>query len=165
MHRASLNLIQDISLESLLERIGAEACRQANARYAVVGVLNENNEMDKVISMGMDDGRIARIHNVPGGDCITAVLLRTRRRVHIENAALDPQCKDDAALQDGSEVCFVGVPVKLSDRFLGKFSWAAKWASRILQMKMSRCWNPGLMLLRRLTMPACMSNCCVASAN
>ena len=120
MHRASLNLIQDISLESLLERIGVEACRQANARYAVVGVLNENNEMDKVISMGMDNGRIARIPNVPGGDCITAALLRTRRRVHIENAALDPQCNEDAAMLDNGDVSFLGVPVKLGDRFLGQ---------------------------------------------
>jgi two-component system, NarL family, sensor histidine kinase DevS len=38
LHRASLELVRDISLESLLHRIATMACEQVNARYAAVGV-------------------------------------------------------------------------------------------------------------------------------
>ena len=37
LHRASLELIKDVSLEHLLERIAVTACEQAGARYAASG--------------------------------------------------------------------------------------------------------------------------------
>jgi len=40
LHSASLELVKDVSLETLLERIAATACEQAGARYAALGVLD-----------------------------------------------------------------------------------------------------------------------------
>ena len=61
LHRASLELVQDISLESLLERIAIVACEQVAARYAAVGVLNENGELDQFIPIGMTPAEIRRM--------------------------------------------------------------------------------------------------------
>ena len=41
LHQASLELVKDVSLETLLERIATVACEQADARYAAVGALND----------------------------------------------------------------------------------------------------------------------------
>ncbi len=38
LHKASLELVKDVSLEHLLYRIAATACEQANAQYAALGV-------------------------------------------------------------------------------------------------------------------------------
>ena len=40
LHQASLELVKDVSLETLLERIATVACEQAEARYAALGVLD-----------------------------------------------------------------------------------------------------------------------------
>ena len=40
LHQASLELVQEVSLEHLLERIVQAACEQVGARYAAVGVLD-----------------------------------------------------------------------------------------------------------------------------
>ncbi len=61
LHRASLELVQDISLESLLERIAIVACEQVAARYAAVGVLNENGELDQFIPIGMTPTEIRQM--------------------------------------------------------------------------------------------------------
>ena len=39
LHKASLQLVEDVSLETLLERIAAVACEQVQARYAALGVM------------------------------------------------------------------------------------------------------------------------------
>ena len=45
LHKASLELVKDVSLDRLLERIAAVACEQADARYAALGVLDENGKL------------------------------------------------------------------------------------------------------------------------
>ena len=53
LHRASLELVQDISLESLLQRIATIACEQSGAQYAAVGVLGATGELEQFIPIGM----------------------------------------------------------------------------------------------------------------
>jgi two-component system sensor histidine kinase DevS len=37
LHRASLELVKNVSIETLLERIASLACEQAGAKYAALG--------------------------------------------------------------------------------------------------------------------------------
>jgi hypothetical protein len=53
-HRVSLELVSDLSLETVLERIVHMARELAGARYAALGVLNEEGVFDKFIPVGMD---------------------------------------------------------------------------------------------------------------
>ena len=45
LHAASLELVKDVSLETLLERIASTACEQAGARYAALGVLDDDGNL------------------------------------------------------------------------------------------------------------------------
>jgi len=48
LHQASLELIKDVSLEHLLERIASAACEQAGARYAALGVLDSDGGLKTI---------------------------------------------------------------------------------------------------------------------
>ncbi|HSK67188.1 MAG TPA: hypothetical protein VK888_09665, partial [Anaerolineales bacterium] len=67
LHKASLELVKDVSLDRLLERIAAVACEQADARYAALGVLDDEGKLVKFISVGMENDEIKRIAHPPVG--------------------------------------------------------------------------------------------------
>ncbi|MBM3123635.1 MAG: hypothetical protein FJZ87_01025, partial [Chloroflexi bacterium] len=49
LHQASLELVKNVSLEHLLERIVEAACELAEARYAALGVMDERGQLEKFI--------------------------------------------------------------------------------------------------------------------
>ncbi len=53
LHQASLELVQEMTLDSLLQRIAEIACDQVNARYAAVGVIDAQGGLEKFIPVGM----------------------------------------------------------------------------------------------------------------
>ncbi|MBE0698241.1 MAG: hypothetical protein IH586_15085, partial [Anaerolineaceae bacterium] len=67
LHRASLELVKNISLEKLLERIGQLACEQVEAQYAAVGVLDEDGKLEKFIPIGMTPEAIQQMDHPPQG--------------------------------------------------------------------------------------------------
>jgi hypothetical protein len=67
LHRASLELVKEISLETLLERIASLACEQAGAKYAALGVLDEEGKLKKFITVGMTADEIKMISHPPRG--------------------------------------------------------------------------------------------------
>ena len=66
-HEASLELVQDVSLESLLRKIVALASQLAHAQYGALGVLGENGELENFITVGMAPEEIARMAHPPRG--------------------------------------------------------------------------------------------------
>ncbi|MCZ2128522.1 MAG: GAF domain-containing sensor histidine kinase [Anaerolineales bacterium] len=77
LHRASLELVKDVSLDTLLERIAATACEQADARYAALDVINADGESEKLISVEARDGKIKRIERPPLGRGFLEVPIRS----------------------------------------------------------------------------------------
>ena len=67
LHTASLELVQDITIDSLLERIATLACQEAEAQYAAVSVLGEKGEIDKFITVGMIPEEMKKIDHFPLG--------------------------------------------------------------------------------------------------
>ncbi|MCE1253598.1 MAG: GAF domain-containing protein [Anaerolineae bacterium] len=55
LHSASLELVQDISLPSLLQRIATLAQQQTAACYAVVGVTTTDGKLEHLITAGFSD--------------------------------------------------------------------------------------------------------------
>ena len=70
LHEASFELVKDFSLDHLLERIAEAACEQADARYAALGVLDENGKLVKFITVGMTDDEIKLIASSTCGEGI-----------------------------------------------------------------------------------------------
>jgi two-component system sensor histidine kinase DevS len=119
LHRASLELVQDISLESLLERIAIVACEQVAARYAAVGVLNENGELDQFIPIGMTPTEIRRMDHPPRGNGLIGALMNTRQTVRLEQISGDPRSTGFPPHHPKME-SFLGAPIRLGESQLGQ---------------------------------------------
>src|SRR5450759_3570240 len=77
LHRASLELVQDMSLETLLERIASLACEQAGAKYAALGVLDEEGKLKQFITVGMTPEEIKQIPHPPRGLGLIGALMHS----------------------------------------------------------------------------------------
>ena len=67
LHRASLELVKDVSLDTLLERIATVALEQVNARYAALGVMDEDGKLTRFIHVGMTPDEVRQIPHPPEG--------------------------------------------------------------------------------------------------
>ena len=80
LHRASLELVGDLSLETVLERIVELAREQAGARYAALGVMDEDGNLAQFIPVGMSDDEISRMAHPPVGKGLLGLLRNERER-------------------------------------------------------------------------------------
>ena len=120
LHRASLELVTDVSLETLLERIVAIACEQAGAKYGALGVLDEEGKIKQFITIGMSTDEIKRIPHPPHGLGLIGALMRgdsgTIRIPEISNdtrsAGFPPGHPEMHSL--------LGVPIRQGTRQLGQ---------------------------------------------
>ena len=67
LHQASLELVKDVSLETLLERITSVACNQSGARYAALGVLDDEGKLRQFITVGMAAEEMKKMPHPPRG--------------------------------------------------------------------------------------------------
>ena len=119
LHRASLELVQDISLESLLNRIATLACEQVHARYAAVGVIGENGGLERFITVGMTDEEVKQLEHPPVGLGLIGALMNTTEAIRIPEIGADPRSvgfpKDHPPMSS-----LLGVPIRLGNRQLGQ---------------------------------------------
>lgn len=118
LHQASLEVVRDLSLDNVLERIIHLARQQAGARYAALGVVDEDSKMVQFIPVGLPDEQIARIGRHPVGKGMIGALMDERRAIRIPDITADPRSYGFPAHhpQMGS---FLGVPIALGDELLG----------------------------------------------
>jgi signal transduction histidine kinase len=119
LHRASLELIKDVSLDHLLERIAAVACEQADARYAALGVLDDNGKLVKFISVGMEEEEIKQISHPPVGKGLIGELMNTEVPLRVPVIQEHPRSAGFPA-HHPKMVSFLGVPIRAANRQLGQ---------------------------------------------
>jgi two-component system sensor histidine kinase DevS len=119
LHRASLELVKDVSLEHLLERIVTLACEQAEARYAALGVLDNEGKLDKFIPVGLTKDQIKRIPHPPEGKGLIGALMNTEEPLRIMDIAKDPRSVGFPA-HHPNMTSFLGVPIRTGDRQFGQ---------------------------------------------
>jgi signal transduction histidine kinase len=119
LHKASLELVKDVSLDRLLERIAAVACEQADARYAALGVLDDEGKLVKFISIGMEDNEIKRIAHPPVGKGLIGELMDTEVPLRVPVIQEHPRSVGFPA-HHPSMVSFLGVPIRAANRQLGQ---------------------------------------------
>ena len=120
LHRASLELVKDISLETLLERIVSLACEQAGAKYGALGVLDEEQKLKQFITVGMSSEEIKRIPHPPRGLGLIGAMMRgDSGNIRIPEITYDPR---SAGFPPGHAEMhsFLGVPIRLGNRQLGQ---------------------------------------------
>ncbi len=119
LHQASLQLVEDISLETLLERIAAVACEQAQARYAALGVLGEDGQLKQFISVGMTDDEIRRIPHPPKGLGMIRALMNTTDSIRLSEIQRDPRSVGFPRNHPHMR-SFLGVPIRLGEDQYGQ---------------------------------------------
>ena len=121
LHRASLDLvrIKDIPLEKLLERIGVEACQQAGANFAAVGVIDENLKLEQFIPVGMVEGNIQRLERSQQDECVINTFLGNPSPVRIDKMPDDLRDFGSPACAPGVN-SFLAVPIQLGENQLGQ---------------------------------------------
>jgi two-component system sensor histidine kinase DevS len=119
LHQASLELVKDVSLETLLERIATVACEQSNARYAAVGVLDDEGKLKQFISVGMTDDEIKRMPHPPRGHGLIGVLMGSEDPIRVSDVPRDPRSAGYPPHHPKMR-SFLSVPIRAADLQLGQ---------------------------------------------
>ena len=119
LHEASLELVKDVSIDHLLERIAKVACEQADARYAALGVLDEDGKLVKFITVGMTDDEIKLIEHPPIGKGLIGELMNTEAPLRVPVIQDHPRSSGFPA-HHPRMVSFLGVPIRALNRQLGQ---------------------------------------------
>ena len=119
LHEASLELVKDVSIDHLLERIAKVACEQADARYAALGVLDEDGKLVKFITVGMTDDEIKLIDHPPIGKGLIGELMNTDVPLRVPVIQDHPRSSGFPA-HHPDMVSFLGVPIRALNRQLGQ---------------------------------------------
>ena len=120
LHRASLELVKNVSLETLLERIASLACEQAGAKYAALGVLDDEGKLKQFITVGMTAEEIKQIPHPPRGLGLIGALMRgDSGNIRIPEIEDDPR---SIGFPPGhTEMhALLGVPIRIAGRQLGQ---------------------------------------------
>jgi two-component system sensor histidine kinase DevS len=119
LHKASLELVKDVSLDHLLERIAKVACEQADARYAALGVLDESGKLVKFISVGMTDDEIKLLDHPPIGKGLIGELMDTEIPLRVPIIQEHPRSSGFPEYHPRM-VSFLGVPIRATNHQLGQ---------------------------------------------
>ncbi len=119
LHLASLELVKDVSLETLLESIASLACEQAGARYAALGVLDEQGKLRQFITVGMTAEEIKRIPHPPRGRGLIGALMRGGGTLRIPEIKDDPRSVGFPSSHAPMH-SLLGVPIRVGDKQLGQ---------------------------------------------
>lgn len=119
LHRANLDLIKDISLDTLLNRIAKVAQEQANAKYAALAVLDAEGKIEKFVTVGMTTAQREKIAHEPEGLGLLGALMNTEEPVRVPRLQDDPRSvgfpKHHPSMRS-----FLGVPILAATRQLGQ---------------------------------------------
>ena len=119
LHKASLELVQNVSLESLLEKIAELAREQVHARYCAVGVIGTSGELETFIPIGMTTGEIKAMAHPPRGLGVLGALMHTHDPIRLADISADPRSvgypKNHPAMKT-----FLGVPIYHTGTQLGQ---------------------------------------------
>lgn len=119
LHRASLELVKDVSPDTLLERIASVACEQSEARYGALGVLDADGKLKKFIAVGMTDKEIKRIAHPPVGEGLIGALMDTTDPIRLPVIQDDPRSVGFPA-HHPRMTSFLGVPIRAGELQLGQ---------------------------------------------
>lgn len=119
LHRASLELVKDVSLEHLLEQIATVACEQAGAQYAALGVLDDEGKLINFISVGMSDNEIKKMAHPPVGRGLIGELMNTENTLRIPVIQDHPKSVGFPE-HHPSMIPFLGVPIRAGSQQFGQ---------------------------------------------
>jgi len=119
LHRASLELVKDVSLETLLERIVSTACEQAGARYAALGVLDSEGRLKQFVHVGMSNVDVQKMAHPPVGLGLLGELMNSESPMRVPVIGDHPRSVGFPQ-HHPHMTSFLGVPIRAGDKQLGQ---------------------------------------------
>jgi len=119
LHLASLELVRDLSVEVVLERIVNLAREQAEAAYAALGVVDEEGALVQFIQAGMTPDEVNQTGAPPIGKGAIGAIQKERRTLRISNLRDYPSHEGFPPGHPAMD-SFLGVPIILGERLLGQ---------------------------------------------
>jgi signal transduction histidine kinase len=119
LHQASLELVRDLSRNTVLERIVNLAREQVNARYAAIGMVDEAGELVKFIPVGMEPRAIKKMAHPPRGLGLIGALREERQTILLPEISKDPRGIGFPPHHPAMH-SFLGVPIMSGERLLGQ---------------------------------------------
>ncbi len=119
LHQSSLELVQDISVDSLLENIARLACEQVNASCAAVGLLDDDGQIIDFVSVGLDGEKLEKMRSPSLGLGLMNLITETERAIRIDYTQKEPQ-HEGATPNRPRTTSLLGVPIRSGDRRLGQ---------------------------------------------
>lgn len=118
LHRASLELVSKLSLDTVLERIVNLAREEVEAAYAALGVLDDQGNLVQFIPVGMTPEEIERVGNFPVGKGLIGAIKNEAKTIRVAKISEDNRSAGFPAGHPYME-SFLGVPIMQGDRILG----------------------------------------------
>ena len=119
LHRASLELVSDLSLDIVLERIAHLARAQAGARYAALGVLDDKGKLITFIPVGMPADEVRQMAHPPIGIGLIGAIAKERRTIRIPDISQDDRSAGFPP-NHPPMISFLGVPILSGSQLLGQ---------------------------------------------
>ncbi|OGO32654.1 MAG: hypothetical protein A2Z16_16035 [Chloroflexi bacterium RBG_16_54_18] len=118
LHQASLELVRNLSLETVLQRIVQLAREQAGARFAALGVVDDDGNLIQFIPVGMTPEEVRRTGHNPVGKGLLGALKTERQTIRIPEISEDPRSAGFPP-NHAQMHSFLGVPIMLGEKMLG----------------------------------------------
>jgi two-component system, NarL family, sensor histidine kinase DevS len=118
LHQASIQLIQDISIESLLERVAAQACQLAEVKYAALGILSETGKMERFIPIGLSAAELAGMDHQPIGMGLIGELMCASETIRVKDITSDGRSVG-FPFNHPEMKSFMGVPIRQGNKNIG----------------------------------------------
>jgi two-component system sensor histidine kinase DevS len=119
LHKATLSLYTDLSLDGVLRRITVAARELSNAKYAALGIPDEKGGLDFFITDGLSEKEIQRMPHPPMGKGLIGEMIRKGETICIPEISDHPK---SVGFPPGHPEMhsFLGVPISAYGRPLGQ---------------------------------------------
>jgi signal transduction histidine kinase len=115
-----LDASQAGSLEQVLERIAVVSSELVHARYAALGVPDEDGELRYFKVAGMTAEEVSHLAHLPRGRGLLGAIMKERKPIRVTRMQEDPRsggfCSGHPTMTS-----LLGVPIQVGDRLLGIF--------------------------------------------
>ena len=119
LHRDATELVGNLSIEEVLEKIASIALERSSAGYAAVATLDEQGEIERFVPAGMLHTQIEKMPHPPKGLGLIRAMMNTRTSIRLSNIGKDPR-HSGFPPEHPKMTSLLGVPILQGQRQIGQ---------------------------------------------